>query len=64
MTTSLTPTTAVVVTIILWTLLNWIMSWFMIVDNTIVGISLIFSLAMGIFINYLVAKNDVGGGGM
>ena len=64
MTVSITPMTAVVVTIILWTLSNWIMSWFMIADNTIAGISLIISLAIGIFINYWVAKNDVGGGGM
>jgi len=67
MTISVTPITAIVVMSILWLISNWILSFFMIVDNTIAWMLFIPSLVIGIIINYLVAKNDnddYSGGGM
>ena len=67
MTVSITPLTAIIVTSILWIISNWILSFFMNVDNTIAWMIFIPSLMIGIFINYLVEKNDdddYSGGGM
>jgi len=55
---SITPLTAIVVTAILFVISNWILSFFMTVDNTIAWMIFIPSLMIGIFINYLVEKND------
>ena len=67
MTVSITPLTAIIVTSILWIISNWILSFFMTVDNVIAWMLFIPSLVIGIIINYLVEKNDnddCSGGGM
>jgi len=67
MTVSITPLTAIIVTSILWIVSNWILSFFMTVDNVIAWMLFIPSLVIGVIINYLVEKNDdddCSGGGM
>jgi hypothetical protein len=64
MNVSVTPLTAIIVTAILSLVSTWILSFFMVVDNILGWIIFVISLMIGIFINYLVEKNDPGGGGM
>jgi len=67
MTVSITPLTAIIVMSILWLISNWILSFFMTVDNVIAWMLFVPSLVIGVIINYLVEKNDnddYSGGGM
>ena len=67
MTVSITPLTAIIVMSILWLISNWILSFFMTVDNVIAWMLFVPSLVIGVIINYLVEKNDnddCSGGGM
>ena len=62
MAVSTTLLIAIVVTILLWYLSTWILSFFVIVDNVLGWIILVVSLMIGIFVNCLVEKYGVGGG--